>query len=263
MWEAGGGHLEPGETPFEAACREWAEEVGCEVPLGQVVSMWQSEDGVYQGFVLSVPHEADVPINLDYPRVENPDAPLHAKPETTAWFHIDHLPGMPGLRTELARDLERVLPALRAPVRKLAKGGKDPDPHKGPLENKVHDYLRKHYPESTTEWVCRSAWEKNRVPLSRIAYHNRPGGRDPEKVDRMREKLEEGWKPDRVVLVDPGSQGKMVVADGYHRLLAMADDEDTEVKAFVGTPRPGAGDWRRDILAMQREVLNAAGPEDK
>lgn len=53
-WEVVGGHLEPGEEPFAAAAREFAEEIGVPLPEGEVVNGWRSEDGQYQGFVLLI-----------------------------------------------------------------------------------------------------------------------------------------------------------------------------------------------------------------
>ena len=140
----------------------------------------------------------------------------------------------------------------------MAKKG----PHKGPLEKKVHAYLDKHYPRTDTSFVCRSAWEKGKVPLSRIAYGRRPGGRDPNKVTKMAKKLAGGWKPKRVVVIDPGGAGKMVVADGYHRLMAMEHEGKTDVRAWVGTPRVGAGNWRGQVRDMQASATNATGLED-
>jgi hypothetical protein len=136
-------------------------------------------------------------------------------------------------------------------------------PHKGPLEHKVHSYLRKHYPEQTTDWVCNSAWEKNDVPLDRIAYGRRPGGRDPNKVASMAKRLASGWKPKRVVLVDPGGSQKMTVADGYHRCLAAEHEGQSTIRSFVGTPRVGAGNWKADIRRMQAEARNATGLENE
>jgi len=140
----------------------------------------------------------------------------------------------------------------------MAKGG----PHKSPMEAKVHAYIDKHYQRKVTGFICHSAWEKNKIPLKAIAWHNRPGGRSPSKVDDMVERLKGGWKPKRVVLVDPGSKGKMVVVDGYHRLAGLHAVGQKKVKAYVGTPRPGAGDWRQDILSMQQQVLNASGSQN-
>jgi len=50
-WEFVGGHLNPGEEPFPAAQREFVEEIGFDLPNGEVLSGWRSDDGHYQGFV--------------------------------------------------------------------------------------------------------------------------------------------------------------------------------------------------------------------
>lgn len=44
-WEFPGGNVEPGETPIEAAHREFAEECGCEVSIGEAVASfsWWSD----------------------------------------------------------------------------------------------------------------------------------------------------------------------------------------------------------------------------
>ncbi len=138
-WEAAGGHVENGETPFVGARREWEEEIGSRLPPGRVVGMWESPNGIYQGFVYSVPTEDSVDINLDYPRVENPDAPLHAKPETAAWFDITELNGMPALRSELQQDLPLVLAELRKPVRLDAGDAR-------PKATKVRVWTEKQHP---------------------------------------------------------------------------------------------------------------------
>ena len=135
-------------------------------------------------------------------------------------------------------------------------------PHKSPLEHRVHDRLRKHYLEPTTDWVCKSSWERNTVPLDRIAFGKRPGGKDPAKVAKFAEKFAKGKKLKRIVVVDPGGSQKMAVADGYHRAAGAAEAGKTEIRAFVGTPRVGAGNWRADVRKMQLTTTNAAGPED-
>lgn len=97
-WEFPGGHLEDDEEPIEAAQREWSEETGCPLPDGEVRASWLS--GIYQGFVLVVPHEADVCINADRP-VRNSDDPDGDWIETVAWFDPADLPNMPALRPEV------------------------------------------------------------------------------------------------------------------------------------------------------------------
>jgi 8-oxo-dGTP pyrophosphatase MutT (NUDIX family) len=59
-WEFPGGGLEPGEEPLAAAFREFAQEVGCPLPQGDVVNGWRAgpEDN-YQGFVYRIDGEMD------------------------------------------------------------------------------------------------------------------------------------------------------------------------------------------------------------
>jgi 8-oxo-dGTP pyrophosphatase MutT (NUDIX family) len=261
-FEFGGGHLEAGETPFDAACREWSEEVGCAVPKGQVVSMWESGNGQYQGFVLSIPREDAVDINLDYPRVDNPDAPLHAKPETAVWLPIDDLTQLPALRRELLADLPRVLPALRAPVRSASKNADDPRLMGSSIsEKKVMDYLLENYPDADLGWVSRCLWAKDNVLLDDINWENRPGGIDEDKVDDMAERLRGGWMPHPCVLVAPSADDKLEVADGYHRCAANAQDKIGVIRAWVGTPKPGNTGWQADVRAMQFTVENHPGDQ--
>lgn len=120
----------------------------------------------------------------------------------------------------------------------------------------MHNAIRKAgYSTDTSGWVCRSAWEKNTIPLSVIAYKRRPFGIDESKVQRMQKKLRKGKKFKRVIVVDKGD-GPMIVVDGHHRLRAMGREGVKEAKAFVGTPRQNAGRWKHDIKAMQAEVMS-------
>lgn len=101
-WEFPGGHIEAGEAAFDAAKREWTEEVGCVLPDGRVTGTWTSPNGIYQGFVYVVPGEGSVACNLDPDKrnVLNPDDPDSDNIEIAAWFDVAHLPGMPALRDE-------------------------------------------------------------------------------------------------------------------------------------------------------------------
>jgi 8-oxo-dGTP pyrophosphatase MutT (NUDIX family) len=113
-WEFPGGHLEPGENPYEAARREWAEETGCEVPDGDLDGIWNSSDGHYRGFVLTVPSEDAVPAFGDRDAVTNPDDPDGDQIEALAWWHPGQLKDNPAVRSELLGDLKRVRRALKA-----------------------------------------------------------------------------------------------------------------------------------------------------
>lgn len=63
-WEFPGGHLDDGEDPMAAAVREFAEEVGLDLPEGEVTNGWRggedSEDEHYQGFVYTIPEAFDI-----------------------------------------------------------------------------------------------------------------------------------------------------------------------------------------------------------
>jgi 8-oxo-dGTP pyrophosphatase MutT (NUDIX family) len=106
-WEFPGGGIEEGETPEEAARREFTEETGLAIPAGEVTNGWRSEDGVYQGFVytVAVESEAFAEINPDQAAAEvaNPDDPDRRNPDVTAWFTIEQVQNLgPALRPEVA-----------------------------------------------------------------------------------------------------------------------------------------------------------------
>lgn len=115
-FEMPGGKLDPGETPIGAARREWAEETGCPVPKGTITGQWASPDGVYQGFVLTIPSEDAVPIFGDRDHVTNPDDPDGDRVEALVWWDPAHLVDNPAVRAELADALPAVLRALKVPA---------------------------------------------------------------------------------------------------------------------------------------------------
>ena len=110
-WEFPGGHIEAGEATYDAAKREWQEEVGQTLPAGQVVSSWTAGNGIYQGFVYQVATEADINI-ADRDSVTNPDDPDGDQVEAIAWFDAEHLKDNPAIRPELAADIQLVLDAV-------------------------------------------------------------------------------------------------------------------------------------------------------
>jgi 8-oxo-dGTP pyrophosphatase MutT (NUDIX family) len=119
-WEFPGGHIEDGETPLTAACREWQEEVGCLLPVDVLANVafatsgacsWLSPNGIYGGFIATVASESLIDIGARE-QVTNPDDPDGDIVEAVAWWDPADMPGSGLIRAELAADLELVLAAL-------------------------------------------------------------------------------------------------------------------------------------------------------
>lgn len=110
MWEFPGGHIEDGESEFEAAVREWQEETGNEFPKGKRIGKWKASNGRYMGFIYSVPKESSIDIHQGKDRaIMNPDDPDGDAIEVAAWFDPDHLLENPAIRKELAEDIPAIL----------------------------------------------------------------------------------------------------------------------------------------------------------
>ena len=74
LFEWPGGRLKDGEDAFTAAQREWEEELGTDLPKGDVVGSWLTPDGRYQAFVYVIKRESDVDLddaNYDDKEIEN------------------------------------------------------------------------------------------------------------------------------------------------------------------------------------------------
>ncbi len=107
-WEFPGGHLEPGESPWEAAVREWEEEVG--VPLASTgYQLLVQEKPGYTMFLTTIPHQSDV--NLKFRVVRN-DA-LSGNFENAEWASVEEFSSWPNLRPELEDDRDLIVSVLR------------------------------------------------------------------------------------------------------------------------------------------------------
>lgn len=105
-WEAPGGHIEDGETPWQGAMREWCEETGHEFPNGSLVEHWTSND-IYEMFLYRVASEESVQINLDHEdrHTINPDDPDGDDTEAMAWWTIKDIADNPSMRKEFRSGL--------------------------------------------------------------------------------------------------------------------------------------------------------------
>lgn len=121
--EPPGGHADPGESLVQAALREWAEETGMQPPTGILTGSWDSADGVYRGYVLTVPSEGVLDIGNGRDQVLNPDNKDGDVFEAILWVDPADFSGNPLMRPEMARDLDAVLAALDGTVAgKSARG---------------------------------------------------------------------------------------------------------------------------------------------
>jgi 8-oxo-dGTP pyrophosphatase MutT (NUDIX family) len=105
-WEFPGGKIEEGESPEEAAWREFCEETGLPQPEGEVTTGWRSDDGVYQGYLFTVPVEDEAwpQINPAEADMVDPDNPDRRHPDVCAWFTVEQVMNLgAALRPEVAK----------------------------------------------------------------------------------------------------------------------------------------------------------------
>lgn len=118
---------------------------------------------------------------------------------------------------------------------------------------KVHKYLSETYPKETLEWVNEAEWKKEKVPLEEIKMDRRPGGaREQDKVKNIAKAFKNGEKMEPVVLVRT-PEGKLKVADGYHRTLGCKHAEEGGIDSWVGTIDVNEGPWDKE---MHEKKLN-------
>ncbi len=111
----------------------------------------------------------------------------------------------------------------------------------------VRNFLNQYYPPEVTDWVKHGNWTFSKsVPLSDIEMGRRPGGRDPKKVEGIAARIKAGEQMKPVVLVRT-SEGKLKIADGFHRTLGAAHAGLASLPAYIGSGMGDHGPWDREI----------------
>jgi SPP1 gp7 family putative phage head morphogenesis protein len=265
QWEFPGGCLEDtseaypdGEDAATAARREWQEETGVVLPVGQWSAGWVSSNGVYQGFVLRVDHESDVPISEGRDRVVNPDDPDGDVIEALAWWNPDELPGSPVIRTELAADLDRVLNAITTQSDKAedlfstlgrAFG-------QGPAGDVLRQ-LARNFDLKGLGWVLATKWSGPQdVPLEEIDFGDEDSWAAHHQDDRVQhfvDKIRAGEHVNPAILVrTPRGTGKLKIVDGHHRVMAWQQLK-RPVTAYIGDVPRDTGPWDETHLYQEHQ----------
>jgi 8-oxo-dGTP pyrophosphatase MutT (NUDIX family) len=253
-WELPGGCLEPEEDPQDAAAREWAEEVGCQVPDGQMAGGWDAPNGAYRGYILVVPSEDGVPIHDGRDEVTNPDDPDGDAVESVAWWDPAQIAGNPAIRPELLASGRQVLTAITLALQQakgaypdLVKDAADlTDPNEVEAEHVINQ-MRKNYPEKALGWMREARWiGPVQVPQDRIDDDDMDkwaASREKARVKHFARQIREnaaGLHP-AVSVQEPG-ESKIKIIDGHHRTLAYRK-LGLPVKTYIGFVGSNGGVW--------------------
>jgi hypothetical protein len=122
----------------------------------------------------------------------------------------------------------------------------------------VYRYLKTNYPASTLKWVDGASWTRKKVALADIQMARRPGGaREQEKVKRITEAFNKGEKMEPVVLVKL-PDGRIKIADGYHRTLGGSKSGKPTIDAWVGVVEENNGPWDKEMHEKKLNITKAA-----
>lgn len=117
----------------------------------------------------------------------------------------------------------------------------------------VHNYLKQNYPEECLHWVPLVDWKDQNVSLKNIQMARRPGGaREMDKVKGIAEAVKQGKPMEAVVLVKT-PDGKIKIADGYHRTLGHDHAGKKMIKAVIANVPDNKGPWDKE---MHEKKLN-------
>lgn len=122
LWEFPGGCLDDSDDgPFDAAKREWEEEVGCSLPEGDTSGSWTATGGRYTAYVYTIGHETDIHLKSARSAL---DGSGDAEIENVAWWNPKDIVGNPAMRVEVqGADWALLGHAKAAKLYELAKSG--------------------------------------------------------------------------------------------------------------------------------------------
>ena len=197
-YEFPGGKLDqPGDTPWTGALREWQEETGASLPAGfSHVGNWTSPDGVYTGFVVTVPRESDLSFDPDPDEVS-----------AVRWYHKDDLDN-PEVRDKVTETLDRITPMLK---------GWSEQPRDGSGKWRHSDYLEWRQFHHHTDTIVDHYMPTMRVAMSEVL--------DPEAVRRA---IEEAYRH------SPASgRDEATKAASWRDLLRLAQRATDKLRALL------------------------------
>lgn len=128
----------------------------------------------------------------------------------------------------------------------------------GGVAGEVRSQLLKNFPPGAVKWITRAEWEGPRkVPLSKVDFADQAewnaskDGTVPRYQRKLRKRHMDGRELKPAVLVRRPSGGKLVIADGHHRVLAYKANGESYVWAYVGTVDDDHGAW--DTMASSQQ----------
>ncbi|GAA2555097.1 hypothetical protein GCM10010423_65340 [Streptomyces levis] len=123
-----------------------------------------------------------------------------------------------------------------------------------PSSEYMKNTLAQTYPKEVLDWVDEAVWYGPLdVNLDQVQMARRPGGRDMSKVVDMAKKIDSGDTEDFdpvVLVMTPDfkdGEGKLKIADGYHRTLGYQHSNQDNIPAYVGIVQEKNGPWDREM----------------
>jgi 8-oxo-dGTP pyrophosphatase MutT (NUDIX family) len=115
----------------------------------------------------------------------------------------------------------------------------------------VYDMLSENYPDSSIEWIGQMNWGyQGAVPIEDISVTGPSSESDAKSIRKKVKKIKKGKPLKPLILIDPGDDGLLQVADGHHRCAAALEADLTTVPAYVGKVHTD-DDWRKEVMDMQ------------